>query len=203
MRRCALTLSLFLAIHTQAEETPLPFDPGRICRSSLDGVPRSLSIRQGELSWLGYDLERGTPFHVWRAEPGTPGLLVNGFTTRSKGDARFTDSTEDTWSVSRKMGQVVPATLHYLSCSERGDSIELNWEIRHEGGSIRIRERVPHQPRETQPVQAFRIIEITGLKPGWKLHPPKSTADAWTLSDVSGKTVSAIESDGTHRLILP
>jgi len=203
MRRRILIGFLFLTAPVFADEAGLPFAPDRVQRLSLDGVPRSLSIRQGDDFWLGYDLERGTPFHVWRAKPGTTGLIVDGFTTRSQGETRFTDSSEHTWRVRRNHGDAVPTTLRHLSCSDRGDAIELGWEVRHEGGSIRIHERVPHQPEEPPDGGVIRVVEVEGLPSGWRLLLPESTTDAWTLLDAGGKAASAIEGNGVFRIILP
>jgi len=193
---------LILGSLVPADEPPLPFDPGAIHRYSLDGVPRSLSIRQGENRWLGYDLERGTPFRVWTAKPGSSGLIVDGFTARSQGEPLFADSSDSTWRLLRG-GEAVETSLRYLACSDRGDAIELRWEIRHEGVSVAIRERVPRHPEGDPTGCAVRLLEVDGLAPGCALLPPKAVTGQWMLLDAGGAIVDLIARDGPYRLLLP
>ena len=202
MRRRFLLGFLFLTAPAFADEAGLPFDPERIHRSSLDGVPRSLSIRQGERSWLGYDLERGTAFTVWTGKPGTTGLIVDGFTTRSQGETRFTDSSDGSWRLSRD-GELVVTSFHYLACSDRGEAVELLWEVRHDEGAVRIRERVPHRLHESERGQVVRVLAVAGLGENGQLHLPEATAGKWTLLDAEGAETKRIDRDGTYRLILP
>src|SRR5688572_1956480 len=105
-RKSAILLGSALLLTTSAallaaEPTPqaLPFAPEVISRLSLDGKPRSLSIRQGADAWLGYDLERATVQKAWRAPPAKPGLIKSGFTTRSTGITWFEDPSDAAWEL--------------------------------------------------------------------------------------------------------
>lgn len=189
---------LFALNFASAEDEKLPFDPKLISRASLDGVPRSLSVRQGE-SWIGYDLERGTPFHVWRSKLDTTGLIVNGFTTRSEGETRFADSSDASWRLLRE-GKPVECSFRYRSCSDRGDAIELVWEFRHGNRAVLVTERVA--PRTDAAETVVRHLEVTGLSDGETLHPPLPVAERWTLVDSEGDTCTKLERDGAYRLLL-
>src|SRR5688572_22514829 len=80
---------------TANTDPSLPFDRQVINRYSLNGRPRSLSLRQGEDVWLGYDLEQAKPFKVWQAPAGKPGLSMRGFVARSEGVTWFEDATSE------------------------------------------------------------------------------------------------------------
>lgn len=197
----ALFLLSFPGVFVAADDA-LPFDPGRIHRSSLDELPRSLSIRQGDAFWLGYDLERGTPFHVWVAKPGKPGLIVNGFTTRSDGESLFRDDSGGTWRL-RRRGEEIAVSLRYLACSDRGEAIELRWKLRHGDGAVTLRERIPFRPEGGKPDRVVRIVEVSGLVPGEELRPPAAVEAEWILLDGDGAKQAVITGDGTYRLLLP
>ncbi len=102
----ALLVSLAAAETVPEQATPLPFDREIINRYSLDNLPRSLSIRQGQDVWLGYDLQRATLRKVWQATEGKPGLITAGFTTRSAGTTWFEDRSAGRHSHHRQSGRM-------------------------------------------------------------------------------------------------
>lgn len=175
----------------------LPFDPAVISRLSLDGKPRSLSIRQGADVWLGYDLERATVFKVWQAPPGKPGLIKTTFVTRSAGKQLFEDTTHDPWTLQRG-GKMLPLAIRYLGCTHAKERIELRWELKHDDTMIDLYEFVPLAavPAGERVVRELRV----GTKPaGDVLLPPAPVQKAWRIKDSS---LTAITHGGPHRLTL-
>lgn len=202
-----LFLSIFLLPALCRADDALPFDPDVIHRLSHDGIPRSLSVSQArgeEIFRIGYDLERGTPFRVWKAPRGKSGLLVKGFVTKSDGESVFSDLTTGSWGLRRGEDRL-PVTLRYLSCSDHGDSAGLQWEILHETGSIRIREKIPLRPAPgTSGKEGLvRMIAVSGLAAGETLHLPASVSKEWTLLDSEGRSIPAIANEGSFHIVLP
>src|SRR6056297_4314349 len=104
MQRCIFLILLCAAWRSiaDAEELSsreLPFDRQRINRYSLDHLPRSISIRQGEDTWLGYDLQRAKLYKLWRTPEGEVGLKQSGFVMRSVGVTTFADKSNETWKL--------------------------------------------------------------------------------------------------------
>jgi hypothetical protein len=158
----------------------LPFAPEAISRLSLDGKPRSLSIRQGPDVWLGYDLERATLLKVWRASPGKSGLIKSGFSTRSSGVRWFEDSSDAGWEI-RRGETTVPLTVRYLGCSQRKDHFELRWELRDEARTLQLFERVPLVAAEAGD-RVVRELRVETLSPDESLLPPATVRKAWRIA---------------------
>jgi hypothetical protein len=188
---------------TAAEPTGprLPFAPDVVSRLSLDGKPRSLSIRQGADVWLGYDLERATVFKAWQAPPGKPGLTKSGFTTRSTGTTWFDDTSNAAWELRRKE-QAVPLAIRYLGCSQRTDHIELRWELRHEAGTLTLWERVPLIAAKDKS-RAVRELRVETLATGESLLLPAPVLRTWKLSTDQNVAAPALTGTQWHRLTLP
>ena len=199
-RRIFHPLFLFAPLLAIAGDPDLPFDPGTVNRYSLNGVVRSLSVRQGDRTWLGYDLERGTVFVAWQAPENEPGFTGN-FVTRSRGKEWFSDSSSESWKLFREE-ELVTSKLRYLSCSHREDSMELLWELRHESGAIAISEHTPTIAPERE-VRAIRELHISGLQPGEALRPVSAVSEAWELVDEAGDPITEIQTSGVYRIILP
>jgi arylsulfatase A len=199
-RSTADPLKVFRGFWNDGEdEEALPFDPTRIDRHSLDDLPRSLSIRQGNDVWLGYDLERATVAKVWQAPAGQPGLIVSGFTTRSTGTTWFEDKSAGTWQLSRG-GRIEDLTVRYLGCSQREESFELSWELRHADGALKLRERIAMSgPAAGERV--VRELRVEALSPGETLLLPLAARDAWKLSHQESAPV--LSGSGWHRLSIP
>lgn len=196
----ALLLAPFLAL--QAAETdarPLPFERETICRLSLDGKPRSLSIRQGADVWLGYDLERATVFKAWKARVGKPGLIRTEFVTQSAGTMWFEDKSDSRWEL-RGGGKTVPLAIRYLGCSQRKDHIELRWELWHEAGALKLYERVPLVAAPTGD-RVVRELRVESLAKGEEILPPSTARGVWKLT--SGLPEAALTGTEWHRLTLP
>ena len=184
------------AAEGQAKE--LPFDRGVINRYSLDGLPRSISIRQGRDIWLGYDLERATLRKVWRAPKGESGL-AGGFTTRSVGTALFEDKSDDGWKL-QSGNQSVPLLVRYLGCTQREGRFELSWELRHESRKFRLRERVSTSGAG-KAIAASRELRVEGLNPGESLALPATAGAAWRTSE--GMSAKSLAGDKWIRIHLP
>jgi cephalosporin-C deacetylase-like acetyl esterase len=172
----------------------LPFDGAAISRLSLDGRPRSLSIHQGADIWLGYDLERATLLKVWKATAGKPGLINDGFTTRSRGEAWFRDQSEEKWRL-RRDDQAVELKVRYLGCTQQADGIELSWELRHASGMVKLVERVP-MAAAAAAERVRRELRVEGLGAGEALLPPQPAREAW-------KSAAQLSGSGWHVLTLP
>lgn len=161
----------------------LRFSGEDINRYSLDHLPRSLSIRQGNM-WFGYDLERAKIYKAWRSPPGKSGAQGKGFVVRSVGDTLFEDKTESTWRLQRA-GREIPLRIRYLGVSERGSGDDkhylLNWELRHDAGHIELTEKVSvHAPVKDAPT---RFVRMTALPAGDTLVAPGGGTGSWQLSD--------------------
>jgi hypothetical protein len=191
----------------------LPFDPDVVSRLSLDGKPRSLAIRQGADVWLGYDLERATLMKAWRAPPGKAGLIKSGFTTRSTGITWFEDPSANGWQWKR--GETaVPLSVRYLGCSHRTDHVELRWELRHDGGTLRLFERIRLVDADAiSTARVMRDLRVETLAPEEQLLPPEAVLRAWKLSaEIRSADPGSVHSNSAdlvlrggawHRLILP
>ncbi len=190
----ALLLAPLTALHAaEAGPRALPFDRTIISRLSLDGKPRSLSIRQGADAWLGYDLERATVFKAWQARAGKPGLTRTEFVTQSAGTTWFEDASDARWEL-RREGKTVPLVIRYLGCSQRKDHIELRWELRHDAGVLKLHERIPLAAAPAAD-RVVRELRVESLAEGEALLPPLSARDAWKLPALTGTE--------WHRLTLP
>lgn len=174
----------------------LPFDRTRINRYSLDGVVRSIALRQGEKIWFGYDLERATPFKVWRA-PGTRGDsgLKRGYTTRSVGTALFEDKSKENWKLVLDEREQ-PLKIRYLGCTQGKEHFEFSWELKHRSRRLTLSERVP-----TDADKIMRELKVDGLKSGETLRLPPDAGRAWKHS--GGKTVDALSNNKWIQLELP
>lgn len=189
--------ALLIGPLAMAGET-LPFDRENINRYSLDHLPRSLSIRQGKDVWLGYDLGRGKLYKVWQALAGKPGLTTSGFITRSVGTPWYEDQSGETWSL-RTGEKTVPLTVRYLGCSQREGFFELSWELRHDGGALKLQERIsmtaaPAGDRVT------RELRVESLGAGESLLPPPAAREVWKLNS---QPAAALAGRDWHRLTLP
>lgn len=168
---CRFTLlALLFTQFAIAEE--LPFDRTAINRYSLDGVPRSISIRQGS-AWLGYDLERATVMKVWRARDGEVGL-EGSFTVKSVGDVLFEDKSGQSWTLNGDS-----ADVRYLGCSDVEGCFELRWELKRGARTLRLAERVSTKAGD----QIWRELKVNGLSEGDLLELPAVAGKAWNMSD--------------------
>jgi hypothetical protein len=197
-----ITVLLFCSWGTlpaaQGPAKGLPFDRELINRYSFDGLPRSISIRQGADIWLGYDLERATPRKVWRAPQGKPGL-TGGLTTRSVGTALFEDKSDDGWKL-QSGERSLPLMIRYLGCTQREGHFEVSWELRHESRKFRLRERVSISDAGNG-VEASRELQAEGLRTGESLTLPEAAGQAWRTSD--GKLAKSLAGDKWSRISLP
>lgn len=175
----------------------LPFDPEVISRLSLDGKPRSLSIRQGTDVWLGYDLERATVFKTWQAPANKPGLIKNTFVTRSAGTSWFEDATNDRWTL-RRGDKTLPLVSRYLGCTHKKEHIALRWELKHDEGVFQLHERIPLAAAET--ARVVRELRVESLPAGDALLLPSSAQKAWK---VNADQDPVITGTAIHRLTLP
>lgn len=176
----------------------LPFDREVISRLSLDGKPRSLSIRQGPDVWIGYDLERATVFKAWQAPAGKSGLTKLTFVTRSVGKALFEDTTSNSWTLQRG-GKTLSLAIRYLGCTDAADHIALRWELKHGDDVMKLHEHIPlaaAAPTE----RVLRELRVESLPAGSSLQLPESAQKAWK---VKGSTTAALTSAGVHVLTLP
>lgn len=179
----------------------LPFDREVINRYSLDHLPRSLSIRQGEDVWLGFDLERAKLYRVWQAPAKKPGLITAGFVTRSAGTSWFQDKTGETWQLQRA-GKTVPLTVRYRGCAQRAGHIELIWELRHDAGVVKLQNRIP----ATGGAEAGRVqleVRAEALAAGESLLLPEPARKSWKLTNMTGDAALALTGADWHRLIFP
>ncbi|MFT4688609.1 MAG: hypothetical protein ACKVHO_01440 [Verrucomicrobiia bacterium] len=179
----------------------LPFDPAKISRLSLDGIPRSLSIRQGADVWLGYELEKAVVSKVWQAPKGKSGLVVKGFKARSAGTAWFENKTDEVWQL-RAAGKAVPLTVRYLGCTQLKGYFELRWELGHSDRTVRLTERIPTAPANDSG-RAYRELRVDSLKAGGALVLSPAYRDAWVLTGPAGKPVKTLTGSAWHRLSLP
>jgi len=176
---------------------PAPFDRTRINRYSLDGLPRSISVRQGADVWLGYDLERATLRKVWRAPEGKPGLS-GGFTVKSIGETLFEDKSDGRWELV-KAGMASELKVRYLGCTQGDGRFELRWELSRGERRLQLRERVPES--HDSEVAAWRELKVEGLGDGESLRPPTAVGAAWKTA---GRQSIAALSDGSWiQIIIP
>ena len=160
---------LLVGLTLKAVGQQLPFDQSAINRYSLDGVPRSMSIRQGADIWLGYDLERATILKVWRAPEGELGLK-GAFTVKSAGTKLFEDKSETGWTWDGG-----PVKVRYLGVSDKGREVELRWELSKGARSLRLTERIPKSGGEA----VSRDLKVDGLRSGESLKLPAAAGAAW------------------------
>jgi len=187
---------LLLSLCTRAADG-LPFDRSAINRYSLDGLPRSISVRQGKDVWLGYDLERATLRKVWRAPRGKSGL-TGGFTTRSVGKTLFEDKSDAGWSLA-KTGQTSGLKVRYLGCTQRDGHFELRWELQQASRKFRLKERVPTTADDQ--VTVWREMKVEGLMAGESLQLPAVVSAAWKTA--GGRSVKALAGKQWIRIIIP
>lgn len=185
------------ALHPTAE---LPFHREVINRYSLNGRPRSLALRQGDDVWLGYDLEQAKPFRVWQAPAGKPGVLTTGFVARSAGTAWFDDAANDSWTLQRG-GRTWPLIVRYLGCSQREDHFELGWELRHDAGRLKLRERIPRAGGSADQ-RVVRELCVESLGTDETLRLPAAAANAWAVSRDGVPSAAGLAGDGWHRVTL-
>ncbi|MES2693289.1 MAG: hypothetical protein V4773_07435 [Verrucomicrobiota bacterium] len=179
----------------------LPFDREVINRYSLGGRPRSLSLRQGSDVWLGYDLEQAKAFKVWQAPAGKPGVLMAVFVARASGTMWFDDSSNDTWQLQRS-GQTVSLAVRYLGCSQRETYFELAWELKHDTGVLKLRERIARAGAPA-PDRVVRELRVESLAAGEALLPPPTMRQAWTLTARGKTSAPALVGADWHRFTLP
>lgn len=178
----------------------LPFDREIINRYSLDRLPRSLSIRQGNDVWLGYDLERAKVCKVWQAPAGKRGLISIAFTARAVGTKWYEDMSGETWQLERQ-GKIVPLAIRYLGCSQRESHFELRWELRHDAGSLTLFERIPRSPASAAE-RVIRELRVESLAAGESLLFPLPARNAWQPAG-GGTVAPALVGPGWHRIALP
>ncbi|TVS16161.1 MAG: hypothetical protein EA424_14680 [Planctomycetaceae bacterium] len=184
-----------IAYAEEPSSRELPFDRQRINRYSLDHLPRSISIRQGEDVWLGYDLQRAKPYKVWRAPEGEEGLKQSEFVMRSVGVTAFEDKSDDTWKL-RRGGETTSLSVRYLGCSERVSHFELRWELTDDADIMTFRERVPI----TAETSVTREIQVEALPTGSQLLLPLSAKQGWNLMNAAGTPVASLTDAQWYRL---
>lgn len=189
-----IVLSLAPLVALAAE---LPFDRSAISRYSLDGLPRSICVRQGADVWLGYDLERATVCKVWRAPAGKPGLS-GGFTVKSVGKAMFEDKTDTGWSLARA-GKASELKVRYLGCTQSEERFELRWELSRGERRLQLRERVSRSAESD--VQAWRALKVEGLDEGESLRVPNAVGASWKT--VGGRSIAALAGGNWVRIVIP
>ncbi|MEX1039100.1 MAG: hypothetical protein WDZ51_00615 [Pirellulaceae bacterium] len=165
----------------------LPFDREQINRYSLDHLPRSISIRQGEDFWLGYDLPRATLYKAWQAPRGKAGLKASGFVMRSVGKALYEDKSDETWKL-RRGGKTSPLASRYLGCTQREKYFELRWELTHQSDVVTLRERVPL----TAENPVTREIQVAALPAGSQLLLPTPAHKGWQLKSADGTDATSL-----------
>lgn len=170
LNRPSITL-LALLVSSSVFAEGLPFDRSTINRYSLDGVPRSISIRQGD-TWLGYDLERATVMKVWRPRPGEAGL-TGSFTVRSVGETLFEDKSDQGWILN---GEAVD--VRYLGCTQGKESFVLRWELSNGTRTLRLHERITTDSGDG----VWRELRVTGLEEADSLEVPAASAESWNLN---------------------
>lgn len=185
----ASVLALLPGLIPAADE--LPFDRSAINRYSLDGLPRSISIRQGTDIWLGYDLERAAVCKVWRAPEGKTGL-EGELTMKSVGEALFEDQSEDGWQLAD--GGALKA--RYLGCTQGEGYFELRWQLRSDSQALLLSERVPIGADDT----VRRELKVEGLKADESLLLPATAGAAWKTAD--GKPAKELKADKWIKLTI-
>lgn len=191
----SILLSACCSLGVQAEETKLPFDRASINRYSLDHLPRSISIRQGKDTWLGYDLERAKLYKAWQAPPGEAGLKASGFVMQSIGKTLYEDKSNNTWRL-KLGGETTTLAIRYLGCTQRDDSFELRWELKHDAGAMTLRERIAMVAEE--PIA--RTLQVESLPPGGQLLLPTPMQKAWNLTTAQGETARHLSEPQWYQL---
>ncbi len=189
------------------QEAALPFNREVINRFSLDHLPRSVSIRQGQRTWLGYDLERAKLYKVWQSPDDQPGLRpanpsIGLFVVRSQGTDWYEDKTETTWQLQRE-GENVPLMIRYLGCSQRQEYFELQWELKSDSDKRTLYERIPMKPEPGTSVRAVRDIRVEPLADGEKLLFPRPARAAWKRIDTEVREATALTTPNWYRIFLP
>ncbi len=191
----AILLGAWCSLSAQADEAKLPFDRAQINRYSLDHLSRSISIRQGDDFWLGYDLQRGTLYKAWQAPEGKAALKASGFVMKSVGKTLYEDKSDATWKL-QTGDRTAALTVRYLGCSQRDEHFELRWELKHDSTIITLRERVPMDA--AQPI--VRQLQVESLPDGAQLFPPKPVLAGWTLTSTKGQVSSHLSSPQWYQL---
>lgn len=181
----------------------LPFGRDVVNRYSLDGVPRSISVRWGGDLWIGYDLERAQAFRVWRASDDETAGRRGVFTVRSEGERLYRDDSKGTWTLRRGEASV-PLRTRYLGCSHREDRVVLRWELRHDEGTLVLEESVSTAKPPPGKTPARRL-RVEALSEGEAIEPPKPVLGGWRI--LAGTGEEAAERTGLvggawHRLVL-
>lgn len=190
---CAICGSIAYA--EEPSRGDLPFDRQRINRYSLDHLPRSISIRQGQSVWLGYDLQRAKLYKVWRAPDGEVGLKPSGFVMRSVGSATFEDKSDATWTL-RRGGKTQSLSVRYRGCSERASHFELRWELSLDADVMTLRERVPI----TAETPVTREIQVAALPADSQLLLPPAAQQGWNLMNAEGTPAASLTDAQWYRL---
>ncbi len=195
---------MLLAISSiDAQSAPtkdLPFNREIINRYSLDHLPRSLSIRQRADVWFGYDLERAKLYKLWRAPANGSGIEKSDFTVRSVGTTLYKDTSEGTWQLQRR-NEITPVQTIYQGCSHQAEYIELRWELKCQGRTTLLSERIPISGKSLGEV-CVRDLRVEGMEAEEALLPPTPTQNAWTISKPDGTTTDSFHDAHWHRLTL-
>lgn len=192
---CLYGACLCVADADEVSPPDLPFNRERINRYSLDHLPRSISIRQGEDFWLGYDLPRATLYKAWQAPRGKAGLNGSGFVMKSVGKTLYEDKSDETWQL-RRGGETSPLSVRYLGCTEREGHFELRWELTHDSDVVTLRERVPM----TAETPVTREIQAEALPSGSRLLLPLPAQKGWNLATAEGEPASSLTDTQWYRL---
>lgn len=187
--------------HAGENDATLPFDPARICRLSLDDLPRSISIRQGDNVWIGYDLKKAAVLKVWQAPAGNPGLIIRSFKAYSKGTTWFEAKESEGWSLSKE-GRKAPLAVRYLGSTQQDKHFLLRWELSQAGKKFVLSERIPMSITDADN-KVTREVRVDSLEPGEVLSHPMLTPEGWELTNSEGQLVPTLTGTQWHRLSLP
>lgn len=187
--------------HAGENDATLPFDPARICRLSLNDLPRSISIRQGENVWIGYDLEKATVLKVWQSPAGNPGLIIRSFKAYSKGTSWFEAKETEGWSLS-KGGRKAPLAVRYLGSTQQDKHFLLRWELSQAGKKFVLSERIPMSITDADK-KVTREVRVEFIEPGEVLSHPMIKREGWELTNSEGQLVPTLTGTQWHRLSLP
>lgn len=194
-------LAVIAMVNPGSAADELPFDPAKICRLSVDNIPRSISICQGADVWFGYDLEKAIIFKVWQAPDDKPGLILKGFKAQSTGTPWFEEKDGEDWQLTVK-GKTVPLSVRYLGCTQSKEHFELRWELSHADGTIKLSERIA-MTAATGKARAQRKLHAESLPMGASLVLPAAYSKAWVLTGPDGKSVKSLSDSAWHQLFLP
>lgn len=195
-----ITLGTLAAIPQDGASETLPFDPARISRLSVDEIPRSISVRQGNDVWFGYDLEQALVFKVWRAPKDQPGLIRKDFKTQSAGTVLFEAIPDEGWRIEHD-GKRTLLAVRYLGCKENKESFELRWELSHPAGTFQLSERIPTKA-EVASSKVVRELRIESPDNAVSLILPSAYREAWTLTGPEGAPAESVTGSKWHRLSL-